>query len=432
MSEFEQHNDHIEQFFRDKVREHDISYRESDWQNLEKRLDRLDHDRASRRRRYWLTAAAVLICSMLGYFTYENYINIQDLNEQMVNRSTTPKSTTPPGQKQNSPSGNGTNKTGNSSDNLSEQQDNALRKNSGNTGSTGFNHSRQNEVVSGNPAPKNTSKDNSPKAAPSTPEIGFNGITLASCINCVQEKELPGQRQSITKNDLTSYPQSNPVAVQAELPHFLASNSTAKSSVSQKTLSRFSIGLVMSPDFSTTGSISNFTKPGYKMGGTIEYKFSPSFGISLGIMQSDIHYLAEGRDYRPPTGFWTQGIRPYETDGQCLMLDIPITVKYNMVQFSRSRIFTTAGVASYIMLNESYTFDYDTNYAGLVEGWKGKTGTKYWLSNASFSIGYEWDLRPTISLRAEPFIRIPMKRVGWGNVKLYSVGSLISLHYHLK
>jgi len=425
MSEFEHHNDNIEQFFREKVREHDISYRESDWQNLENRLDHLERDKTARRRRYWLTAAAVLICSLLGYFTYENYVNIQDLNQQMVNSSTPQKSVKTP--KQNSPSGKGSNNTGNQSDNMADHQGNSSHKNSNTMVSSGNENTGNKKQSTGNQTVKNASENTKRNTNSSTVEIKFQDIDLTSCISCEQEIGT-GRQQPILAEDLTSDPQSNPVAEQMELPHFLASSN----SVHNNSFSRFSIGLVMSPDMSTTGSLSNFTKPGYKMGGTIEYNFSRSFGLSLGIMQSNVHYLAEGRDYRPPSGFWTQGIRPYETDGQCLMLDIPITMKYNMVQFSRSRIFATAGVASYIMLNESYTFDYDTNYAGLVEGWEGKTGTKYWLSNASFSIGYEWDLWPDISLRAEPFIRIPMKRVGWGNVKLYSVGSLISLHYHLK
>jgi hypothetical protein len=31
-----------------------------------------------------------------------------------------------------------------------------------------------------------------------------------------------------------------------------------------------------------------------------------------------------------------------------------------------------------------------------------------------------------LSLSAEPFIRVPIREVGWGNVKLYSVGSFVS------
>jgi hypothetical protein len=46
-------------------------------------------------------------------------------------------------------------------------------------------------------------------------------------------------------------------------------------------------------------------------------------------------------------------------------------------------------------------------------------------------VGYEFDLDRNISLRAEPFLRIPLREVGHANVNLYSVGSLVSINYNL-
>jgi hypothetical protein len=81
------------------------------------------------------------------------------------------------------------------------------------------------------------------------------------------------------------------------------------------------------------------------------------------------------------------------------------------------------------MLNEEYQFDYYGNENGLAQNWSGKTGTSHWASNAAFSIGFEYDINSTLSLRAEPFVRVPLKEIGWGNVELYSLGSFISLNY---
>jgi len=83
------------------------------------------------------------------------------------------------------------------------------------------------------------------------------------------------------------------------------------------------------------------------------------------------------------------------------------------------------------MQSEEYSFSYRAYQPGQEEGWSGKTGTSHWLSNAGFSIGYEFDVHSNWSMRVEPFIKVPVQEVGWGNVELYSMGSFISLNYKL-
>ncbi|HKK44153.1 MAG TPA: outer membrane beta-barrel protein, partial [Balneolaceae bacterium] len=192
------------------------------------------------------------------------------------------------------------------------------------------------------------------------------------------------------------------------------------------------LGLVMGPDLSTAGSIAHFYDPGYRLGATIDYNFSPDWGITTGIIRTRTRYTAGSGDYQLPQGYLSNNESPKRTRADCVLLDIPVSLKYRFLQFNHSRLYATAGVSSYIMLNEKYRFTYKDYQSGLAQGWSGKTGTRHWLSNASFSIGYEFDIRGNWSLRAEPFIKIPLKEVGWGNVKLYSMGSIISLNYNLK
>lgn len=225
-----------------------------------------------------------------------------------------------------------------------------------------------------------------------------------------------------------------PAETSGKAPVFAArvdasSNDVGLNSGIQNASQRFSVGFLMAPDFSTAGSFSDFYSPGYKFGAYVEYHFTRNLGISAGIIHSTVRYTAQGGEYRPPEGYWTNGIIPAETLAECMLLDIPITLKYNFFHFDRSRFYATAGVSSYVMLSEEYEFDYYGNESGLAQSWSGKTGTRHWASNAAFSIGFEYDINSTLSLRAEPFIRVPLKEVGWGNVRLYSLGSFISLNY---
>ncbi len=182
---------------------------------------------------------------------------------------------------------------------------------------------------------------------------------------------------------------------------------------------------------STVGGISDFYNPGYKFGLSVEYNITKNLAFSVGAIHSKVQYTASGNDYNPPEGYWSYGAAPQETVGKCLLIDIPITVKYNVLNFERSRLFASGGVSSYIMLNEDYRFTYRSYGNSQQQRWQEKTGTRHWMSNAVFSLGYEIDLRNKISLRVEPFIKVPMQEVGWANVKLYSMGSFVSVNYKI-
>jgi hypothetical protein len=84
------------------------------------------------------------------------------------------------------------------------------------------------------------------------------------------------------------------------------------------------------------------------------------------------------------------------------------------------------------MLNEEYRFDYGYgNSSKRAQKWSARTGTRHLMSNASLSLGYEFDIRRKWSLRAEPYLKVPLQKVGWGNVRLYSTGITFSLNYDL-
>ncbi|MDX1638828.1 MAG: hypothetical protein R3281_12715, partial [Balneolaceae bacterium] len=64
MPEHREHNDPIEELFREKAGEFDIRYREEDWLKLENRLDKMDARRSRMRRWGWVAAACLLLFSL--------------------------------------------------------------------------------------------------------------------------------------------------------------------------------------------------------------------------------------------------------------------------------------------------------------------------------------------------------------------------------
>ncbi|MEX0684972.1 MAG: outer membrane beta-barrel protein [Balneolales bacterium] len=401
MSDQNNSHDNLERFFQKKASEYEISYREEDWLKLEKKLDVRDMRQIYQRRMQWMVAASVLIASLLGYFTYDNHNRIKQIGQQM-NREETQEIQSIP-------------------DNQTYQDDIQIP-------SVGQTPEREE-----NASPYLSSDDQG--SSPSTLVTAENDISSETASSSNQHLWIKDEAGQITKVDpplissvtQPSYETGSPTFVMAGYDERKQSKPINKEIYTPK-ISLFSAGLVIAPDLSTVGSISNFYDPGYKIGVTLEYNLSRNLGISAGVIQSKVRYLVNGEDYNP-SSYLTYGQIPDETLGECLLIDIPLTLKYQFLNFSRSRFYATTGLSSYIMLNEVYRFSYESYDPDLSKGWSGRTGTTHLMSNAGFSVGFEFDIHPNWSLRAEPFIKVPISEVGRGNVKLYSIGSFVSFSY---
>ncbi|MDZ7693518.1 MAG: hypothetical protein U5K69_20770 [Balneolaceae bacterium] len=193
---------------------------------------------------------------------------------------------------------------------------------------------------------------------------------------------------------------------------------------SASSASPLALGVAVGPDLSTVGSFSNFSKPGYQLGIGLEYSLSKNIAVRTGVARADVRYVANGSEYKPPYGYWTNGIVADKTVAQCAILEIPLALKFNLWDMGGSRLFATGGVSSYIMLSEEYHFNYNEPDYDLVDNWSDDTGTRHWFSTASFSVGYEIDLLSNTSFRIEPFVKLPIKRSPLGKCRTV-------LHRHL-
>lgn len=185
-----------------------------------------------------------------------------------------------------------------------------------------------------------------------------------------------------------------------------------------------------SPDLSTVG-LKNFSKPGTSVSLLVEYSVLPRLYLQTGAVWSRKGYYASAEEYRLPKHGWYPPLALSGIDGVCKVLEIPLNVRYDIALGARSRWFATGGFSSYHMNSEKYKYYYiDPNDPNAQKwpSWDGKTGW-YLLSHANVSAGYEYRISRKLSLLAEPSIRIPLKRVGYGNVKLITTGLWLSVRY---
>ncbi|TLV00248.1 hypothetical protein [Dyadobacter luticola] len=189
---------------------------------------------------------------------------------------------------------------------------------------------------------------------------------------------------------------------------------------------KWAIRLGYSPDLSTVG-FKNFTKPGAAFSLLGEYGISKRLYVQAGVVRSVKDYYANASEYKL-NKYVTDINTPYGVDGTCTMFEIPIGVRFDIAQMPHSRWFAGTGFSSYYAQKEKYTYYYKEYKHNQRPGWEGKTGL-FLLSHLNASVGYEHTITRKLSILAEPYVRIPLKGVGYGKVNLFTTGAWLSVRY---
>jgi hypothetical protein len=431
MKSNEMNSDPIERLFKHKLKDHAIAYNKKDWQKLEQRLNNADAIYSRRRNLYRAAAVLTLLLCVMAYFTLQNRTMLNRLSDQL-NEAMVSKAEEEPADEQ-------------------KGQPQQKRANNPDESAALAGQDKQPKGKSGEDEPVSLSRNGSTTIASDSPsvnesriedkETGFPDAVLSEAAEklFISELSCPACTLSTAENKQLNT-LVNSAAYYSGVESEKDDNITALKSTQNiheiekdkvKTGPRIALGLVLAPDLSTAGAISHFENPGFKMGITAQLRLTSHLALRTGLIHSNVRYTARGRDYTPPRGYWTYGVVPEETYAECALLDIPLSLKYKVLQFDRSGVFVTAGLSSYIMLSEDYRFRYEGDASELKQQWSDNTGTRHWFSNASFSAGYEWDIHPSWGIQVEPFINVPISGVGWGDVELYSVGSFVSFSYKI-
>ncbi|GAB3986870.1 hypothetical protein GCM10028807_05200 [Spirosoma daeguense] len=214
-------------------------------------------------------------------------------------------------------------------------------------------------------------------------------------------------------------------------------DTTARKSVPNVPVQRgLSVRFVVAPDLSGVG-LKNFSRPGTNVGLMLEYRLASRWSFQAGVIQSTKVYKASPSEY----GYLPDYLQKYKSnlagvDGRCSMFDIPINIRYDVVMKPRengtqpTRWFISSGLTSYIMNREDYAYTYYHYYSTNIPSQSASTGG-YGLSHLNLSVGYERALSRRLSWQVEPFMKAPLKGVGYFKINLLSTGAFFSIRYKL-
>lgn len=189
------------------------------------------------------------------------------------------------------------------------------------------------------------------------------------------------------------------------------------------------IKLTLSPDFSSI-DYGKPGKPGVNAGLMVEYFIINNLSASSGAIWSRKIYSTKNPETTYSLGGYYSKVDLL--DGDCRVLDIPLNLTYYFTSQRRVQFFVTAGVSSYVMLQEKYGYTVSVNNYSRHYEESYRNENNEWFSMLNLSIGVQRKISNRISLQAEPFLKAPIAGVGEGKVNLMSTGIFGSIKYKLK
>jgi hypothetical protein len=152
------------------------------------------------------------------------------------------------------------------------------------------------------------------------------------------------------------------------------------------------------------------------------------FTLRTGVYGVKKVYWAGPNDYKlsytPPPSVKFEG-----ADADCYVIEIPVKLNYNFGFRNKSNWFASAGLASYLMKRESYSYVYKPVTGGppYYHWYETKNENKHYFSVLNLSGGFTRQLNNIFSISAEPYIEIPLTGIGAGKVHLNSGGVLFTI-----
>ena len=187
----------------------------------------------------------------------------------------------------------------------------------------------------------------------------------------------------------------------------------------------FGISFSIGPVFSGV-RLNNTGKMTITSGAGLSYSISPRFTIRTGFYVSKKIYSVRPADYRFPAGSNLDYLEKIDAD--CLVYDIPINVDYSFGKVKNHNWFVSTGLSSYLMKKETYEYYYKDPSGQMYNRERTiQNKNKHFLSVLNLSAGYQYNLNKRISLKAEPYVNVPLSGIGAGKVKFNSGGILFTI-----
>lgn len=208
----------------------------------------------------------------------------------------------------------------------------------------------------------------------------------------------------------------------------IAKAADKKKKPASKVEKAFTLGITAGFDY-TTVRFTYGDNAGYNLGITAGYQFTKNWSVNTGLIYTKKNYKLAGKDYFPPASYWTSYVDLQTVDGFCNMWEWPLLARYSFNSRNSGRFFVSTGLSSYFMKSQKYNYNYKTAAGPGNNSWTNDTDYNHYFSIIHLSAGFEKQFGKHLNWQIEPYAKLPIHGVGFGNIKMSSFGINFSVQY---
>jgi len=190
------------------------------------------------------------------------------------------------------------------------------------------------------------------------------------------------------------------------------------------------IGLVFAPDFTSVNALAG-DKPGSTLGLTLDYEVLDHLHLGTGVLFSKKNYTARGMDYHVPYDYYRQnGMKQVDfVKGTMNMLEIPINIRYDFSVTGYTSFFASVGASSYLFGKENCNYYYDFFGSEACRKFQYANTPNGLFSTVNLSMGVETRVSEGVYVLIAPYMKLPTSDMGFGKVKMNSVGINFAIRF---
>lgn len=170
---------------------------------------------------------------------------------------------------------------------------------------------------------------------------------------------------------------------------------------------------------------------GSRFGIKVGYFLTDKWSIHAGVLYSQKLFNGAGTEYENSDVF-TDAL-PDKMEGKSSFLELPIVARYHLKGKRRWRQYVEVGLTNFNHRSEWYGFEYrpEDESVNLMKEIPMQEVNKMALGAARLAYGLQTTIDSQLELSIIPYLQVPLRGVGSGNVSIYNTGLEFSLGYRL-
>jgi hypothetical protein len=246
-------------------------------------------------------------------------------------------------------------------------------------------------------------------AVHSAPEENIlSGFSYAPKLN---QRRFTGQH--LLSNTIVSAPRK-----ELSVP-FLTVSPKAKPGIKARLKNEWHYGISGGSSLSSVKT-SGLNKPGFEAGIIVGYHFKNKLSLESGLLFGVKYYPSRGEFFNPKS--MPAGTDVMELQGCNYSFQVPLVLQYDLDNSKRKRIFVSAGLASYLLLKEQNDYDLMVNGTQQQMLAKYHENKNYLAAAVHLGVGYEMKISKSFHIRVEPFVQLPLRGIGVGELPVTTGG----------